>query len=275
MSDNVPNVKLHDGHEMPQLGFGVFQVPEAETQRAVETALEAGYRSIDTATIYGNEAGVGKALAASGLSRDELFITSKLWITDFLRPLDGLKASVERLGIENVDLYLLHWPAPATDNYITAWQGLEEGKSQGLTKSIGVSNFLPEHLERIAGLGGSIPVVNQIELHPSLQQRDIVAANNHYDIATEAWSPLGQAQDLDADVVQSISQAHGVSGAQVVIRWHIQHGHVVIPKSVTPRRIASNFDVFGFELTQAEMDAIDTLDADHRIGPHPSQYNGK
>lgn len=274
MANAVPNIKLNDGHNMPQLGFGVYQVPDAETQKAVETALEAGYRSIDTATIYGNEAGVGKALAASGLSRDEIFITSKLWVTDFNTPLDGLKASVERLGLDQVDLYLLHWPAPATDSYLTAWQGLEAGREQGLTTSIGVSNFLPEHLDRVAELGGAIPAVNQIELHPSLQQRDIQAANERYGIATEAWSPLGQAQDLSADVVTSIAAEHGVGAAQVVIRWHIQHGTLVIPKSVTPARIASNIDVFGFSLSAAEMEAIDTLDADHRIGPHPSQYNG-
>jgi 2,5-diketo-D-gluconate reductase A len=268
------HVTLNDGVVMPQLGFGVFQIPDAETAAAVNTALETGYRSIDTAAVYGNERGVGRALAESGLKRDELFITTKLWIDDLGAPKDALRKSLDRLGLDQVDLYLIHWPAPKTDAYLTAWQTLEELKAEGLTRSIGVSNFEPVHLDRVAGLGGSLPSVNQIEVHPLLQNRAAVEADAGHGIVTEAWSPLAQGGALDAAPVVAAAKAHGVTPAQVVLRWHLQQGRVVIPKSVTPSRIAENLDVFGFDLSADELAGIDSLEADGRTGPHPARFHG-
>ena len=271
---SVPAITLNDSTEMPQLGFGVFQVPDEETARAVGSALEAGYRSIDTAAVYGNEAGVGRALASSGIPREDLFVTTKLWVADLADPARALRTSLERLGLDHVDLYLIHWPAPATDAYLGAWEALERLREEGLTRSIGVSNFLPEHLDRIASLGGAIPAVNQVELHPALQNRETQTAATRLGVATEAWSPLAQGAVLTDDAVRAAAAAHGVEPAQAVLRWHLQRGRIVIPKSVTPARIASNLDVFGFDLTPAELDAIDALDRDGRTGPHPAEFNG-
>ena len=272
----VPTIALNDGRRMPQLGFGVFQVPDDGAQAAVEAALAAGYRSIDTASIYGNEAGVGRAIAASGLPREELFVTTKLWIDalerDAARP--ALEASLERLGLNAVDLYLIHWPAPASDRYLGAWQGLEQARDAGLAASIGVSNFLPEHLERVIALGGTVPAVNQVELHPALQNRATQEANTRLGIATEAWSPLAQGAVLGEAAVVNAAAAHGVTPAQAVLRWHLQQGRIVIPKSVTPERIAANLDVFGFELSAEELVAINALERDGRTGPHPADFNG-
>ncbi|AYG02668.1 aldo/keto reductase [Gryllotalpicola protaetiae] len=272
----IPTITLNNGVSMPQLGFGVFQVPDDQAQQAVETALEAGYRSIDTAAIYGNERGVGRALAAAGLPRNEVFVTTKLWTDDLGagRARTALEASLDRLGLERVDLYLIHWPAPATDAYLETWQEFAGLVETGLTRVIGVSNFLPEHLERVAGLGGVIPAVNQIELHPALQNRETVAANAHHGIATEAWSPLAQGAVLDEQAVTQAAAAHRVTPAQVVLRWHLQHGNIVIPKSVTPARIAANLDVFSFDLTGEEIAGIDALERDGRTGPHPAAFNG-
>ncbi|GAA2710539.1 aldo/keto reductase [Actinoplanes palleronii] len=269
-------ITLNNGVEIPQLGYGVFQIPDAATEAAVTTALDAGYRSIDTAAVYGNETGVGRALAASDLARDDLFITTKLWIADLGRASarDALNASLDRLGLDRVDLYLIHWPAPATDAYLEAWQGLEDLLAEGLTRAIGVSNFLPEHLDRVIALGGTVPAVNQIELHPALQNRESVAANAKHGIATEAWSPLAQGAVLEDAAVVAAASAHGVSPAQVVLRWHLQQGRIVIPKSVTPARIAANLDVFGFDLSGEELVAIDGLERDGRTGPHPATFNG-
>jgi len=276
MTANVPTVALSDGRTMPQLGFGVFQVPDAETTAAVAVALAAGYRSIDTAAVYGNERGVGRALAESGLARDELFVTTKLWIDGLGRAAarEGLEESLEKLGLDHVDLYLIHWPAPATDAYLDAWQGLEDLRGAGLTRSIGVSNFLPEHLDRVAALGAAVPVVNQVELHPALQNRATAEANARHGAVTEAWSPLAQGAVLGDAPVVAAARAHGVTPAQVVLRWHLQQGRVVIPKSVTPARIAANLDVFGFDLTDAELAAIDGLERDGRTGPHPAAFHG-
>lgn len=272
----IPNITLLDGTSMPQLGFGVFRVPDDGAQASVSTALEAGYRSIDTAAIYANEAGVGRAIAESGLDRDDVFVTTKLWLDGLsregVRP--ALEASLEKLGLEKVDLYLIHWPAPATDAYLAAWEGMEEIRDLGMSRSVGVSNFLPEHLDRVLALGGSIPTVNQIELHPALRSAGVEAANADRGIATEAWSPLGQGSVLGDPVLARVAEAHGVSPAQAVLRWHLQQGRIVIPKSVTESRIRENLDVFGFELTAGELGAIDGLDRHGRTGPHPAEFNG-
>lgn len=275
-STAVPTLTLNNGITMPQLGFGVFQVSDEETTAAVATALKTGYRSIDTAAIYGNEAGVGRALAESGIPRKELFITTKLWLADLGREKTraALLASLEKLGLDYVDLYLIHWPGTDADAYLESWQVFEEMKAEGLTRAIGVSNFAPEQLERIIALGGTIPAVNQVELHPLLQNRETAAVNLAHGIATEAWSPLAQGAALTEPAVLAAATAHSVTPAQVVIRWHLQHGNVVIPKSVTASRMASNFDVFGFELSGEEMIAIDGLDRDGRTGPHPLTFNG-
>jgi 2,5-diketo-D-gluconate reductase A len=256
----IPDITLNNGVHMPQLGFGVYQVPDDETQKAVETALEAGYRSIDTAAVYGNERGVGRALAASGIPREELFVTTKLWVADLGRTAEALDTSLDKLGLDTVDLYLIHWPAPKTDLYLDAWHGLEKLASNGKTRAIGVSNFLPEHLDRLVALGGTVPAVNQIELHPALQNRATVTADNRLGIATEAWSPLAQGAVLGDEPVTAAAAAHGVSPAQVVLRWHLQLGLVAIPKSADPGRIAENIDVFDFELSEDELASISALD---------------
>jgi 2,5-diketo-D-gluconate reductase A len=276
----VPAVALpqasQPGATMPQVGFGVFQVPDDETARAVSLALEAGYRSIDTAAVYGNEAGVGRALAAAGLPRDEVFVTSKLWIDamarDAVRP--ALERSLELLGLDRLDLYLVHWPAPGRGRYVEAWEQLVAAREAGLVGEIGVSNFQPAHLDAIVAATGVTPVVNQVELHPALQQRELRAAHAARGIVTEAWSPLAQGAVLDDAAITRVAAAHGVTPAQVVLRWHLQQGTVVIPKSVTPARIAANLDLFGFELADDDMAAVDALDRDGRTGPHPDRFDG-
>ncbi|WP_285363589.1 aldo/keto reductase [Microbacterium sp. LMC-P-041] len=272
----VPTLTLNNGIEMPQLGYGVFQVPDAETTAAVAAALDAGYRSIDTAAIYGNEAGVGRAIAESGIPRDELFVTSKVWISDYgydaaLRAYD---ASLERLGLDHLDLYLIHWPAPALATYPETWRALESLYADGRVRALGVSNFEPEHLARIASEGRVVPAVNQVELHPALQNRAVAEANAQRGILTEAWSPLAQGAVLSDRSVVEIAERHERTPAQIVLRWHLQQGRIVIPKSVTPARIAENLDVFGYELTDDELAAVDRLERDGRTGPHPAAFNG-
>jgi 2,5-diketo-D-gluconate reductase A len=272
---DTPAITLNNGVSMPQVGFGVFQVPEAETAAVVATALEAGYRSIDTAAAYGNESGVGAALKGSGIARDELFITTKLWNSDqgYDETLRAFDASVARLGLDVLDLYLIHWPTPRRGRYLDSWRALEQLYQQGRVRAIGVSNFLPEHLRAVAGLGGMIPAVNQIEVHPQLQQRDAQEVNAELGVVTEAWSPLAQAGVLDDPAVTSIADTHDRTPAQVVLRWHVQQGRIVIPKSVTPDRIRQNLALFDFELTAEEMSAIDALERDGRTGPHPDHFN--
>lgn len=267
---SVPQVKLHDGTTIPQLGFGVFQVDPAETQRAVETALEVGYRHIDTAAVYGNEKGVGRAIEASGIARDELYVTTKLW-NDAHKADDArraVEASLTELGLDRVDLYLIHWPATKKygDSYVEAWDAMQQFKADGLATSVGVSNFEEQHLD---ALSGETPVVNQVELHPTFQQAALRAVHADRGIVTQAWAPLGQAQDLDDATVAKIAQVHGVTPAQVIVRWHLQIGNVVFPKSVTPERIAANFDVFGFDLDDEQMRAMAGVESGHRIGPVP------
>ncbi|MDL9978332.1 aldo/keto reductase [Microbacterium sp. ASV49] len=272
----VPTIRLNSGIDMPQLGFGVFQVPDDETAAAVSTALDAGYRSIDTASVYGNERGVGRAIADSGLARDDLFVTSKLWNADqgYDATLRAHDASLDRLGLERLDLYLIHWPSPARDLYLDSWRALEKLYADGRVRAIGVSNFEPAHLERLIGESGIVPAVNQVELHPALQNRAVIAAGERHGIATEAWSPLAQGGVLREAAVVEIADRHGRTPAQVVLRWHLQQGRIVIPKSVTPSRIAENLDVLGFDLTADELGAIDALDRDGRTGPHPDAFEG-
>ncbi|MFF8375918.1 aldo/keto reductase [Streptomyces sp. NPDC015661] len=271
----VPTVTLNNGVEIPQLGFGVFQVADDATTAAVTSALEAGYRSIDTAAVYGNEAGVGRALGASGLAREELFVTTKLWNADqghdaTLRAFDD---SLAKLGLDHVDLYLIHWPAPDRDLYLDSWRALERLAEEGRIRAAGVSNFQPGHLRRLMDGAALTPAVNQIELHPALQQSELRAFHGEHRIATEAWSPLAQGAVLDDPAITAIAAAHGKSPAQVVIRWHLQLGNVVIPKSVTPARIRANIDVFDFVLTDEEMATIAGLDRGLRTGPHPDELN--
>ncbi|MFE4593562.1 aldo/keto reductase [Streptomyces laurentii] len=261
---------------MPQLGFGVWQVPDDEAEKAVATALEAGYRSIDTAAIYENEAGTGKALAASGLPREELFVTTKLWNDQqgYDSTLRAFDSSLELLGLDYVDLYLIHWPVPAKDAYVDTYKAFEKILADGRAKAIGVSNFLPEHLERLIGETSVVPAVNQIELHPQLQQAASRETHAKHGIATEAWSPLGSGKGLlEVPAIVAIARKHDRSPAQVVLRWHLQIGNVVIPKSVTPSRIRENIDVFDFELDAEDLAAITALDEGRRLGPNPAEFN--
>jgi 2,5-diketo-D-gluconate reductase A len=270
----VPTVPLRDGEQIPQLGFGVFQVPPAETVEVTLRALQTGYRHIDTAKAYNNEAEVGQAVRASGLAREDVFITTKCFNNDhgFDQAKRALHASLQRLEMSHVDLYLIHWPVPAHDKYAETWKAFVELQQEGLTRSIGVSNFQQPHLERIIAETGVTPVVNQIELHPYLQQPGLRREHADLGIVTEAWSPLAQGQVLDDPALTEIAGRHGVTAGQVVLRWHLQLGNVVFPKSVTPARIEENFDVFGFTLTADEMAAIEALDRGERIGPDPDTF---
>ncbi|MGF2950552.1 aldo/keto reductase [Microbacterium alcoholitolerans] len=277
---SIPTLELNDGHTIPQLGYGVFLVPADDAERAVSDALEAGYRHIDTAAIYQNEEGVGAAIAKSGIARDELYITTKLWNDrhDGEEPHAAISESLEKLGLEQVDLYLVHWPTPAKDNYVHAFAKLIELRDAGLTKSIGVSNHLVEHLDRVVAETGVVPAVNQIELHPAYQQRAEVAWGAERGMRTEAWGPLGQGKyDLfGAAPVADAAAAHQKSPAQVVLRWHLQKDIIVFPKSVRPERMRENLDVFDFTLSDAEIaaiDGLDPLDGSGRVGTHPNEFN--
>lgn len=272
----VPDVELHDGIAVPQLGFGVFQVPPAETQATVEEALAAGYRHIDTAAAYRNEKGVGAAVAASGIPREDLFVTTKVWNSEQGRDstLAAAERSLEALGLDRVDLYLIHWPLPAAGLYMETWRALEELKADGRVRSIGVSNFRVEELERLRAEADQQPTINQVELHPYLQQAELRAWHAEHAVATEAWSPIAQGAALGDETIATVAAHHERSPAQVILRWHLQLGNVAIPKSATPARIRENLAVFDFELSEDDMAAIARLDRGERTGPDPATFSG-
>ncbi|WP_419884097.1 aldo/keto reductase [Peribacillus sp. B-H-3] len=274
MINNIKGtVTLNNGVEMPQLGFGVFKVENGDqTVESVKKALEAGYRAIDTASIYGNEEGVGQAIRESGIPREELFITSKVWNDDqgYDSALAAYDASLKRLGLEYLDLYLIHWPGK--DKYIDTWKALEKIYNDGRVKAIGVSNFHIHHLENLMASSEVTPVINQIELHPRLSQEEIREFCKKHDIKVEAWGPLGQGNLLEEPTINHIAEKHGKTPAQILIRWHLQHGIVVIPKSVTPSRIEQNAQVFDFELSMEEMNKIDALNMNERFSKNPDEF---
>jgi len=269
----VPNIALNNGVEIPQLGFGVFQVSPGEIERSVTTALEAGYRHVDTAAAYNNEREVGAVIARCGIAREELFVTTKLWNSDHGDAASAVTASLDRLGLDHVDLYLIHWPVPSADRYVDTWRGLEKIAAEGRARAIGVSNFQPAHLRRLIDETGTVPAINQVELHPNFPQAELRAFHAEHGIVTEAWGPLAQGGDvLRDDRVAAIAAKHTKTPAQVILRWHVQLGNVVIPKSVTPSRVAENIDVFGFELDAADLAVIGALDTGDRIGPDPDEF---
>jgi 2,5-diketo-D-gluconate reductase A len=275
-SASVPSIGLNDGNTMPVLGLGVAELSDAETEHAVSAALGIGVRLIDTASAYGNEAAVGRAIAASGIPRAELFVTTKLATPDqgFQSSQDACKASLERLGMDYVDLYLIHWPAEERGKYIDSWGGLMKAKEVGHARSIGVCNFTAEHLATIIQLTFFTPTVNQVELHPLLNQAELRAVNAEHDIVTEAYSPLGVGKLLDNPTVTSVAAEYGKTPAQVLIRWSLQLGNVVIPRSSSPERIAANFEVFDFELAEEHMTALSSLTDGNRFRQDPETYTG-
>lgn len=272
----APLIEFNDGRSIPQLGFGVFKIPAEETERLVREAIDVGYRHIDTAWGYFNEAGVGAAVRGSGVDRDELFVTTKVWNSSQGRKAatDSFETSLETLGLDVLDLLLIHWPAPANDLYVETWETFVELRESGRVRSIGVSNFEPEHIDRIVAATGVVPAINQIELHPFFQQRALREYHAEHGIVTEAWGPLARGAVADDPLLVTLANAYGRSPAQIALRWEVQHGIVTIPKSVTSDRIASNFDVFDFSLSDDDMAMIDALDRpDGRTGPLPADVN--
>ena len=271
----APRIQLNDGQSIPQLGLGVFKVEAGEAERVTSDALEVGYRHIDTASFYGNEAEVGRAIAASGIPRDEITVTTKLWNTDQTRAHEAFDESLERLGLEMVDLYLIHWPQPMYGEALGAWRSLIEIVGSGRASSIGVSNFEIEHLQQLLEETGVVPAVNQIELHPMHQRRELVRFCREHDIAVEAWGPLSQGKSdlLERDAVVEAAAAHGKTPAQVIIRWHVQHGTIVFPKTSKRERMIENADVFDFALTDAEMTAIDAYETGRGFGADPRTFD--
>lgn len=272
MSD-IPTISLTDSTAIPQLGFGVYKVPPEQTVQSVHTALQAGYRSIDTATLYGNEREVGQAIRDSGVPREQLFVTTKLWndAHGYDEALHAFDRSAAELDLGYVDLYLIHWPMPSTDRYVETWRALLRLQSEGRVRAVGVSNFEPEHLRRLADETGVVPSINQVELHPRLQQRRLRTTHSQLGVATEAWAPLSRGQLTDDPTITGIAAKHGKTPGQVILRWHIELDNVAIPKSVTPSRIAENIEVFDFVLDEEDLHAIATLDAaDGRTGRHPN-----
>ncbi|GGY41782.1 aldo/keto reductase [Streptomyces xanthochromogenes] len=272
----VPTITLNNGVRIPQLGFGTFQIPKDETRETTLAALEAGYRHIDTAQMYGNEKEVGQAVRDSGLDRGDVFVTSKL-NNDAHAHDDALAAfdrTMDELGLDHLDLFLVHWPLPGKGDFTETWKAMEEIYGSGRAKAIGVSNFQPHHLRRLMESGVVVPAVNQIEVHPYLTQDDVRAFGAEHGIATEAWSPIAQGKVLDDPAIKRIAERVGKSPAQVTLRWHIQRGDIVFPKSVTQKRIEENFDLFGFELTEGDLGEISALNRDERTGPDPDRFNG-
>jgi len=272
----APMLHLNDGHQIPQLGFGVFQIPPEQTVEPVQTALQAGYRHIDTAQGYGNEEGVGKAIANSGVPREEIFLTTKLTNSEHGRDkaLRAFDDSLSKLGLDHVDLFLIHWPLAMFDQYVETWKALEEIRASGRARSIGVSNFTVKNLNRLRAETDVVPVLNQIELHPRFPQEELRAYHAEHQILTESWSPIGQGGDLlSSPELVTLAEELGKTPAQVVLRWHVELGLVVIPKSVTPERIRSNLDVFDFELTEAQMSVLGGMDTGTRMGPDPATFD--
>jgi 2,5-diketo-D-gluconate reductase A len=271
----TPTITLNDGREIPQLGFGVFQIEPGHTAEKVKAALDVGYRHIDTAQMYGNEEGVGKGIADSGVPRDELWITTKLNNDGHGRgsAVERLDDSLTKLGLDHVDLYLIHWPKPQEDRYVETWQGFEDARKAGKARSIGVSNFQVPHLDRLAAETSTVPAINQIEFHPHLVQRELRDYHRQHGIATEAWSPIGQGKGLlEAPELAELARKYGKSAAQVVLRWHIQLGNIVFPKSNDPGRIKENFEIFDFSLTDDDIASIEKLHTGKRIGPDPDDF---
>ncbi len=269
--DAVPELTLNNGVRIPQLGYGVYKLPPEETERAVGTAIEAGYRSIDTAKLYRNEREVGKAVGASGVPREELFVTTKLWNDEhgYEAALAAFERSRGELGLDYLDLYLIHWPVPSLDRYVETWKALQKLLSDGSVRAIGVSNFQPVHLRRLIEQTEIVPALNQIELHPQLPQEELRAFHAAHGIATEAWAPLARGSMFSNSTIAGLARKYGRTPAQIILRWHLQRGTIAIPKSATPSRIAANFDVFGFELAADDIAAINELDTNHRTGLHP------
>jgi 2,5-diketo-D-gluconate reductase A len=271
----VPKLQMNDGHSIPQLGFGVFQIPQEETERAVSTALREGYRLIDTAQGYQNEEGVGAALVASDVPRDEVFVTTKLTNSEqgYDKTMTAFDASMTKLGLDVLDLFLIHWPLPMFDQYVDTWRAFEKLRADGRVRSIGVSNFEIEHLERLTAETDIVPAVNQVELHPQFPQAELRAYHAEHGILTESWGPIGQGKGvLENEHIQAVAQAKRRTPAQVVLRWHLQLGLVVIPKSVTPSRIAENFALFDFELDDDDMARIAKVDTGERLGADPKTF---
>jgi 2,5-diketo-D-gluconate reductase A len=270
-----PHLTLNDGRSMPQLGFGLWQVPAAATAETTATALRLGYRLVDGAAIYGNEAGQGDGIRQSGLPRDQVFVTTKVWNSDqgFDNAIRATEASLQRLGLAHVDLLLIHWPCPSKDRYLDTWRALIRLREDGKTRSIGVSNFNQPHLERIIGETGVTPVLNQVELNPRLQQPALRAFHARHGIVTQSWTPLGQSRSFDAAPVQAVARRTAKSPAQVILRWHLQIGASAIPRSTREAGLAENFDLFDFALTEAEMAAMATLDEGARCGPDPDKFD--
>ena len=275
----APGITINDGNAIPSVGLGVFKTPPKETELAVSAALEAGYRHIDTASMYGNEREVGRAIAKSPIPREEVFVVTKLWNADhgYEATMKAFEKSMKRLGFDGeggyLDMYLIHWPVPAISQFVDTWRAFAALHDLGRIRSIGVSNFAPEHLNTLIDATGVVPVVNQIELHPLLTQGELREMHAQLGIATEAWSPLGRGRLLDHPTITAIADAYGKTPAQAIIRWHLQIGNIVIPKSVNAERIASNFDVFDFELSDDDVTSISSLDNGTRLGPDPRTFN--
>ncbi|SJL84496.1 aldo/keto reductase [Vibrio palustris] len=272
---SAARIQFHDGHSIPQLGLGVWKASNEQAALAVKEAIQCGYRHIDTAAIYGNEEGVGEGIRQSGISREDLFLTTKVWndAQGYDAAWEAIKQSLKKLGTDYVDLLLIHWPRPNKCLYVETWQALIEMQKQGLVKSIGVSNFTEGHLKHLVADTGVKPVINQIELHPYMQQQAMQQAHESMGVVTESWSPLAQNNALSDSVIETIAKKHGKTPAQIIIRWHIESGNVVIPKSVTPSRIKENGDVFNFSLDQDDITAIASLERGERLGPDPETFN--